>query len=189
MPLLLREARMHKRFEYHYLDISNVASTRAVEFVPSRKLTCGSTQKALQAIRLVKSVFRKDRNRVVTHGPDRVVIVCPSASEAEILGLCTIAEQRLARLREELLTAKMVEEILSITSAERRHWSKDGRIPTAGSAFFSRGKKQVGLFLYSPDVIDGLVARPDQIADWRRNDSGGSEFHEDDSPTKSDIAH
>jgi hypothetical protein len=136
-------------------------------------LTCGSSQRALQAIRIVKSVFRQAHNRVVTHGPSGIgiVITCPRATESEIFRLCSIAEERLVRLREEPLTAKMVDEILSITSAERRRWSKDGRMPTAGNVFFSQGKKQISLFVYSPDLILESSAHPAQIADWRRQDS------------------
>lgn len=59
----------------------------------------------------------------------------------------------------------MVEQILSITSAELRRWSKEGRVPVAGNAFFSSGRKQVGVFLYSSDVIRELAARPLKIAE------------------------
>jgi len=55
--------------------------------------------------------------------------------------------------RQQPLTAKMVEEIPSIKAAERRRWTKDRRLPNAGHAFFSHGKKQVGLFVYPPEVI------------------------------------
>jgi hypothetical protein len=119
----------------------------------------------------------------VTHAPSGIVIVCPFATEAEILRLCSIAEQRLTRLREEPLTGKMVEEILRVTSAERLRSSKDGRMPTAGRAFFGNGRKQVGLFVYSPDVIGELAVRPDQIADWRSRDKNTPALHKETSLT------
>lgn len=81
-----------------------------------------------------------------------------------------MAEERLDQPRDEPLTARMVEEILSISSAERRRWSKDGRMPTAGNAFSSHGKKQISLSVYSPDAISKPSARPDRIADWRQAD-------------------
>jgi len=99
-----------------------------------------------------------------------VVIECQEATERAILDVCIGVEQRLERLQKELLTAKMVEEILSITATELRRWSKSGRIPTGGRAYFSQGKKQVGLFLYQPEVILDLAARPDQISEWRNRD-------------------
>ncbi|WP_036051299.1 hypothetical protein [Bradyrhizobium sp. Tv2a-2] len=100
----------------------------------------------------------------------RVAITCPDATEEDILRVCAIAEQRLMRLQQEPLTAKMVEEILGITGAERRRWSKDGRLPNAGHALFSQGRKQVGIFLYPPDAIRQLAKRLDTIADWRLRD-------------------
>jgi len=177
---------MHRRDEtrtdagtlgYPYLKTSNVAAKRTVEFVPSRQLTSGSTQKAIQAIRLVTRVFRRRLECVVTQRSGSVAVTCPEAAEADIMQVCAIAEQRLARLQQELPTAKMVEEILAITPVERRRWSKDGRLPNAGQALFSQGRKQVGLFLYPPNAILQLAAHPDQIADWRRRDSGTPTFH------------
>ncbi|WP_145666599.1 hypothetical protein [Bradyrhizobium stylosanthis] len=152
-----------------YLDTSDAAACR-VGFVPSTHLTAGSTNKAHQAIRLVKSTFRGEFKCLVTQVEAGIIIECPEATECAILNLCIVVEQRLERLKQEPLAAKMVEEILAVSSAELRRWSKDGRIPTSGRAYFSQGRKQVGLFLYSPEVIRGLSSRPDQIAQWRNQD-------------------
>ncbi|HUN94985.1 MAG TPA: hypothetical protein VMU69_01945, partial [Bradyrhizobium sp.] len=70
--------------------------------------------------------------------------------------MCDLVERRLEQLRQQPLTAKIVEEILSITAVERRRWTKDRRLPNAGHTFFSQGKKQVGLFVYPPEVIRDL---------------------------------
>jgi hypothetical protein len=145
-------------------------------------LTSGSSQKALQAIRLVKSVFRQQFKCIVMQRSASVSITCPEATEADILRISAVTEQKLTRLQQEPLAAKMVEEILAITSAERRRWSKDGRLPNAGHALFSQGKKQVSLFVYPPDTIRELADRPEQIADWRRHDSGTPAFHRQSPP-------
>jgi hypothetical protein len=94
-----------------------------------------------------------------------------------------VAEQRLGLLQKQPLTAKMVEEILSITAAERRRWSKDGRIPHSGRASFGQGKQKVSLFAYSSEVISKLAARPQQIAEWRRCDreTAAVPFHRESS--------
>lgn len=176
---------MHARAPgYQHLDTSNVAAARTVQFLPSKELTSGSRQKADQAIRLVRANFRQRFNCVVKPGSSGVSIECPEAAETDILELCDVVEQKLGRLRREPLTAKMVQEILSISSAELRRWSKDGRMPTAGRAFFGQGQKQVSLFLYSPDVIRGYAARPERIADWRRRDREIPAFHSQSSPAR-----
>ena len=117
-------------------------------------------------------MLRQKLNCVVQPGASGIAIACPESAETEILQLCNFAEQRLEQLQQQPLTAKMVEGILSITAAERRRWSKDRRSPTAGHAFFSQGKKQVGLFLYSPQIIRELAAHPELIGGWRNADSG-----------------
>lgn len=168
---------------YRYLDTSGVAAERTVVFAPSMSLTSGSTRKAAQAIRLVKSIFRQRLGCIVKPHPCGIVIECPEAAEADILQLCGLVEQKLKSLQQQPLTAKMVEEILSITSAERRRWSKDSRLPNAGQAFFSQGKKRIGLFVYSPHVIRELVDRLERIAEWRRADdmSAAASFHKESS--------
>ena len=77
----------------------------------------------------------------------------------------------------------MVDEILAITAAERRRRTKDGRLRTSGHALFGQGKKQVGLFVYAPDTIRQLAVCPDQIADWRRRDTGTPAFHRQSPPS------
>lgn len=155
---------------YRHLDTSNVASARTIEFCPSLNLTSGSDRKAILGIRLVNFIFRQKLKCVVKDIPSGIFIACPEATEAEILQLCTVAEQRLGQLEDEPLTGKKVEKILSISSAERRRWSKDGRLPNAGRTSFSQGRQRVSLFVYSPVVIRSLATQPDQIAEWRRCD-------------------
>ena len=175
MPSLQDEKRVHSRTpRFAYLDTSRVASERIVGFVPDIELTCGSSQRSVQAIRLVKTIFRQGVDCVVTSSEGGISIACPEASETDILQLCSAAARRLARLQQEPLTAKMVEKMLSITSAERRRWSKDGRLSTAGRAFFSNGKNQITLFMYPPDTIRRLLDQPNQIAEWRQRDRGNS---------------
>lgn len=168
---------------YQYLDTSNVAATRSVAFLPTERLTAGSSQRTAQAIRLVKSVFRQKLKCVVRLGPSGTAIECLGATEAGILQVCDLVERRLEQLRQQPLTAKMVEEILSITAAERRRWTKDRRLPNAGHALFSQGKKQVGLFLYPPEVIRGLATHPELISTWRQADEGSypSPLHKESS--------
>ncbi|MGY8668987.1 hypothetical protein Q3C01_42445 [Bradyrhizobium sp. UFLA05-109] len=152
-----------------YLDASDVGA-HLVGFFPSEHLTAGSTHKANQAIRLVKTTFRDEFKCLVTQVKSGIVIECQEATECAILNLCIVVEQKLERLKNEPLAAKMVEEILAVSSAELRRWSKDGRIPTSGRAYFGQGRKQVGLFLYPPEAIRELSSRPDQIMQWRKQD-------------------
>ena len=160
------------RSALQFLATANIATTGAVEFFPSDAVTCGSSRRTAQAIRLVKSAFQHEFRCSVETRPGGIAVICHGASESEILRLCSAVEQKLETLRDQPLTAKMVEEILSITPHERLRWSKDGRLPTAGHAFFSQGKKQVRLFEYAPHTIRELAAQPARIAEWREAAGG-----------------
>lgn len=163
-----------------YLDLSKLPTSRTVEFIPSVHLTSGSAKKAVQAIQLVRSAFRQRLKCIVIPTQSGITIQCPEASVPAILNASAAVEEKLNRLQREHLT-RMVQEILSITAAELRRWSKDGRIPTSGRAFFSQGRKQVGLFLYSSESICALAARPEQIAGWRRSGNERKLLHKQSS--------
>ena len=131
---------------YQYLDTSNVAATRTVAFLPTERLTAGSSQRTAQAIRLVKSVFRQKLKCAVRLGPSGTAIECLGATEAGILQVCDLVERRLEQLRQQPLTAKMVEEILSITAAERRRWTKDRRLRMLAMPYSARERNRSGCF-------------------------------------------
>jgi hypothetical protein len=155
--------------QFRYLDASRV-SAGIIVFHPTADLTSGSDRKALQAVRLIKSNFRRRFRCVVTSKEMGVEIECRDVDEHAILRACDVIDDKLQRLRDELLTAKMVEEILLVSASELRQWTKDGRIRPHGRAFFRQGQKEVGLFVYLPADIRLLAGRPDQIEQWRKQD-------------------
>ncbi|MGY4473765.1 hypothetical protein [Bradyrhizobium sp. USDA 3364] len=150
-----------------HLNTASLLTTRTIEFFPSEELTAGSHKRAAQALRITRSTFRQRLECSVTDCQGGILIHCPLGDVNSVLQVCEVVEQKLQKLQKEPLTGRMVEQILSITSAELRRWSKQGRVPTAGHTFFSSGRKQVSLFLYSPDIVRELATRPQQIADWR----------------------
>jgi hypothetical protein len=79
-------------------------------------------------------------------------------------------DHMLEAFRKERLIPKIVEEVLSISSQERRRWIKDGRLPKSGTGHFKKGKTAFQFYLHSPDEIAKLAARPEIIAEWRAAD-------------------
>lgn len=69
------------------------------------------------------------------------------------------------------LPAKLVDEILGISAAERRRWNKDGRLPSAGHIASGRTSDGFTLRVYSVDLIGRLMGDPTQIASWRQQDA------------------
>jgi hypothetical protein len=124
-----------------YLDISKVAEGR-ISFRPAFSLTSGSSERAAQSLRLVRSVFRQKISCVVTQSETEMVIECDAGPIEELLQVCSSVERKLEKIRVEPLPAKAVEEILAISSAERRRWSKDGRLPHVGNSLFRQAESR-----------------------------------------------
>jgi hypothetical protein len=87
------------------------------------------------------------------------------------LSLLLRIDLMLDRYANERLTPRMVEEILGITGAERRRWTKDGRLPKSGMASHHRGPQLFYLSLHPPKKIEQLANSPDLIAQWRNEDA------------------
>jgi hypothetical protein len=68
----------------------------------------------------------------------------------------------------------MVEEILGIGGAERRRWTKDGRLPKSGMGPFKQGRQSIAFYYHPPQKIAELAANPNVIAEWRKRDAAST---------------
>jgi hypothetical protein len=89
------------------------------------------------------------------------------AGDAAIPEAVKSADRRLDQFAKEPLTTKMVEEILDITSRERLRWTRDGRLPGAGTASFKHGQNHLHSLQYSPVVISDLE-KQELTGEWRK---------------------
>lgn len=153
-----------------FLDRSRLSNDRIIKFQPSIFLTSGSTRRAAQAIRLVKRSFCERFDCAVETKSEAIYICCPGTNENDLRQLCDELDQKLNRLQEEPLTGKMVDEILSISAMERRRWTKDGRLASAGHTLFGNGGKRVQLFAYAPATIMELARASHHVDAWRGAD-------------------
>lgn len=151
-----------------YLDTSDLARG-IVRFTPTDSLTTRSVERAVEAMRFVRKSFRK-ANCAVDQRLNEAIITANDVSIDEIAGICAEVEKKLQKLRLKPLSSKAVESILSISSTERRRWSKDGRLPHVGTTLIKLGKSKVSFFLYSPLDIQAHLREPKIIAGWRSND-------------------
>lgn len=75
----------------------------------------------------------------------------------------------LTRVAGRPLTGRLVVEALAITNQERIRWTKDGRLPTSGTARIRRGQV-ISIPTYEVAEIAGLAADPRRIEEWRAAD-------------------
>jgi hypothetical protein len=86
---------------------------------------------------------------------------------------CALADldSMLDALTKDRLSPQIVEEILGITSLERKRWNKDGRLPKSGMGSFKKGQQQIYFYLHPFSEIAKLAANPKIIARWREADA------------------
>lgn len=154
-------------------ELSETAGTLCIHYVPSPLLTIGYHRRAVHAIRLVKSAFKKLSNCecIVQHGSLTAYVT--NTNSHDIKKAIRSADLRLRQFGEEKLTAKRVETILDMTAVERQRWTKDGRLQSFGAEYFNNGRGQIRVFTYSLEAIAAVVAKPELISTWREIDREG----------------
>lgn len=93
-----------------------------------------------------------------------------SEPEANIRRLMSDLDRRVDEFQRGRLHPRVVDEVLEISSRERRRWIKDGRLPISGSGLLRRGKQDIHFPLHPPDKIARLAQDRDIIAEWRERD-------------------
>jgi hypothetical protein len=74
----------------------------------------------------------------------------------------------------EPMTPQMVEEILGISARDRLKWTKDGRLPTCGTASFTKGRVTITYALHPANRIAAMKSDPAIVAAWRNDDAAVS---------------
>lgn len=97
-------------------------------------------------------------------------ILFPAGEEESAQALVRSANEVLTKIAHKPISQRRVESLLDITSAERKRWSKDGRLRPSGSAQIRRGSL-ISLPTYSPVMIEQLLKAPAILAAWRAFDA------------------
>jgi hypothetical protein len=142
-----------------------------VTFEPSPDLTLGSVRREKEARRRVARLLRRARPLQLLDGKTKTCAILASESTEALSKLLSDIDRALDAFRQESLHPREVEEILVITSRERVRWTKDGRLPRAGSGSFGRGRQTVQFALYPPKRIAALSREPQTIRAWREADA------------------
>ena len=125
---------------------------------------------------LAGRTHRADPGRIGTqvepdlaHSGEGPLVFTPQGRE-ELYKSCRRLDSRLAALIEEPITGKVVDHLLGISAAERRRWSKDGRLTPCGSRTSRRGRARFNFPIFSLNRIEMLRNEPELIERWREQD-------------------
>ncbi|UEM15412.1 hypothetical protein J4G43_015050 [Bradyrhizobium barranii subsp. barranii] len=124
-----------------YLAVLHSSNGVSLTFGPTAELTLGSRRRAIEARWRVAGLLRRRRFKTSTQGEAICTTIAPQDID-ELSDLLAV-DAALDAFRQERLRPRVVEEILGITSRERRRWTKDGRLPQSGSGSFRRGRRSI----------------------------------------------
>lgn len=159
---------------FHHLTVASESGTLCVEL----DLPSDPVRSLPQRLRLARRLFVRSMEKLrplakVIH-EDPPAFVFSSDWSEEIADVCQALDNRLQALFNQPLPAKHVDAVLGISPKERRRWSKDGRLPSAGQLSSSRTQRRFTLRVFAVDVVDRLRRDPGQIAIWREHDRHGA---------------
>jgi len=100
-----------------------------------------------------------------------LVLRIPEESDVDVSGIASSVEKTLDGIEAMPVIPREVEDILSISSAERHRWLKDGRLQSAGTRTVKlRGRaRQITFHVFEPSHIEDLLDR-DLPELWREED-------------------
>jgi hypothetical protein len=84
---------------------------------------------------------------------------------------CAIVSEALLGLADRPVIPREIEDILGISSAERRRWLADGRLPSAGTRTVKlRGRGTITFHVFDPAFVAEVLSG-DLIVEWRERDA------------------
>ena len=110
--------------------------------------------------------------RLLNVEPGRVVLRVAHEVDGDFAEVIAIVDRTMHGIEDLPVIPREVEDILSITSAERHRWLKDGRLRSAGTRTVKlRGRaKRITFHVFDPRHIEDLLNR-DLVSIWREDDA------------------
>jgi hypothetical protein len=95
----------------------------------------------------------------------------PSDAAADFEAASAIVSGALPDLESRPVMPREIEDILGISSTERRRWLEDGRLPSDGTRTVKlRGRGTITFHVFDPQFVADVLAR-DLVVEWREDDA------------------
>jgi hypothetical protein len=101
-----------------------------------------------------------------------LTLAVPEESEDEYRSAVTVVGRSLETIGSLPVIPREIEDILTISTSERRRWLEDGRLPSAGTRTVRlRGRaRQITFHVFDPKVVKDLLDRG-AVDEWREEDA------------------
>lgn len=101
-----------------------------------------------------------------------LILAMPEGSEDDFGSAAVAISHALEAIESLPVIPREIEDILAISTSERRRWLDDGRLPNAGTRTVKlRGRaRQITFHVFDPRIVEELLDRG-AVDEWRENDA------------------
>jgi hypothetical protein len=143
--------------------------TRAWQLPYSARM--GSSVRSKGLFLQVRSQLPKARQKALSVKAGELTLQMPRGEEAAFAATAAIIEKALTGIESRPVIPREIEDILGITSTERRRWLEDGRLPSAGTRTVKlRGRGTITFHVFDPGFVEDALNR-DIVVEWREQDA------------------
>lgn len=119
----------------------------------------------------VRSHLPKGLQKSLTIRAGELTLQMPEDAGNEFDAVRAIVSEALVDLESRPVIPREIEDILGISSTERRRWLEDGRLPSIGTKTLKlRGRGTITFHVFDPKMVAEIL-RQDLIVEWREQDA------------------
>ena len=118
----------------------------------------------------VRALLPKDMQKALTVKAGELSLRLPRGASERFSATSAIVETALVGIETRAVIPREIEDILSISTTERRRWLADGRLPSLGTRTMKlRGRGTLTFHVFDPRMVEDILDR-NQVDAWREAD-------------------
>lgn len=131
----------------------------------------GSSVRSKGLYMQVRSQLPVAARKLLTVKAGELTLGMPRGAEDEFAAASAIVSRALVGIESRPVIPREIEDILGISSTERRRWLEDGRLPSAGTRTVKlRGRGTITFHVFDPEFVEDALNR-DLVVEWREQDA------------------
>jgi hypothetical protein len=134
--------------------------------------TLGSAVRVKGILQEIRSRLPSTVRKSLDMQAGALTLVMPETSKTAFRATSLAISEALQDIADLPIIPREIEDILTITAAERKRWLEDGRLPSAGTRTVRlQGRaRKITFHVFDPRVVEDLLDRA-AVDDWREEDA------------------
>lgn len=119
----------------------------------------------------VRAQLSKNLQKALTVKAGELSLRMPHGSDESFAVASKIVEKALEGIETRAVIPREIEDILGISTTERRRWLADGRLPSLGTRTMKlRGRGTITFHVFDPRLVEDILDR-NLVDTWREDDA------------------